>query len=133
MRLNNIGDVPLNNNGNNSYIKDVLHVPTITKNVVFVGQIVEQGMTVQFSLDGCFIKDKGRLVTHRSRGESKVIGADKTRAVQQSQHYLERRRDVAKSTLSDEEQREDARAEECVNSVWLRLKRLDKFDRLWTR
>ena len=52
---------PFNNNGNNSYIKDVLYVPTITKNLDSVGEIVKQGMTVQFSTDGCFIKDKGRL------------------------------------------------------------------------
>ena len=70
-----IGDVPFNNNGDNSYITDVLHVPTITKNLVSVGQIVEQGMTVQISLDGCFIEDKGRIVV-RGRRESRMLTLD---------------------------------------------------------
>ena len=35
--IEHIGDFPFNNNGNNSYIKDVLHAPTITKNLVFLG------------------------------------------------------------------------------------------------
>jgi hypothetical protein len=35
--IEKIDDVPFNNNGNNNYIKDVLHVPTITKKFVFVG------------------------------------------------------------------------------------------------
>jgi hypothetical protein len=39
--IEHIGNVPFNNDGNNSYIKDVLHVPTITKNLVSIGQTVE--------------------------------------------------------------------------------------------
>jgi hypothetical protein len=30
--------------GRTKYLKDVLHVPTITKNLVFVGQMAEQGL-----------------------------------------------------------------------------------------
>ena len=59
--------MPFNNNGKNSYIKDMLHVPTITNNLVSARKIVEQRMTVNFTLDGCFIKEKGRLVAHGLR------------------------------------------------------------------
>ena len=37
-------NVPFNEEGNQTYIKIVLHVPTLPKNLVSVGQIVEQGM-----------------------------------------------------------------------------------------
>ena len=49
---------------------DVLHVPTITKNLVSVGQMVEQGLQVQFNKHGCFVedfKDKCRLVAKGNR------------------------------------------------------------------
>ena len=51
---------------------DVLHVPTITKNLVSVGQMVEQGLQVQFNEHGCFVedfKDKCRLVAKGNRVE----------------------------------------------------------------
>ena len=41
--IEHIGDVALNNHDSKGYMKDVLHVSTITKNLVSVGQIVEQG------------------------------------------------------------------------------------------
>ena len=72
--IEHIGEVPFNN-GNNSYMKDVLHVPTITKNLVSVGQISEQGMIAQFTLDSCFIKDKGRSNVHPrcNKSEHRVV------------------------------------------------------------
>ena len=51
-----IGNVPFGKEGEQTYIKHVLHVPTITKNLVSVGQIVEQGMHVRFNNEGCFIE-----------------------------------------------------------------------------
>lgn len=40
-----IGNVPLSlKNGNIKYFGDVLHVPNITKNVVSIGKMVEQGL-----------------------------------------------------------------------------------------
>jgi len=43
--ITQIGKVPLSmQNGQTKYLKDVLHVPTITKNLVSVGQMVEQGL-----------------------------------------------------------------------------------------
>jgi hypothetical protein len=43
--ITQIGKVPLSmQDGQTKYLKDVLHVPTITKNLVYVGQMVEQGL-----------------------------------------------------------------------------------------
>ena len=39
--IRHIGIVPFGKEGSQTYIKNVLHVPTITKNLVSVGQIVE--------------------------------------------------------------------------------------------
>ena len=47
-------------------MKNVLHVPTITKNLVSV-QIVDQGMQVQFNRDRYFIEDGGQLIAHGRR------------------------------------------------------------------
>ena len=43
--------------GKPKHMADVLHVPTITKNLVFIGQMVEQGLQVKFNEDGCYVKD----------------------------------------------------------------------------
>mgnify|MGYP000689272179 CR=1 FL=1 len=41
---------------------NVLHVLPITKNLVSVGQIVDQGMQVRFTHLGCFIEEKGQVI-----------------------------------------------------------------------
>jgi hypothetical protein len=38
-------------------LKDVFYVPTITKNFVLVGQMMEQGLQMTFNPNGCFVKD----------------------------------------------------------------------------
>ena len=43
--------------GKPKYMADVLHVPMITKNLVSVGQMVEQGLQVKFNSNGCFVDD----------------------------------------------------------------------------
>jgi len=51
-------------------LKDVLHVPTITKKLVFVGQMVEQGLQVTSNPNGCFVEDmknQGKLIANRER------------------------------------------------------------------
>jgi hypothetical protein len=51
--------------GQTQYLKDVLHVPTIIKNLVSVGQMVEQGLQVTFNPNGCFVEDmnnQGKLI-----------------------------------------------------------------------
>jgi hypothetical protein len=44
-------------NGETKYLKYVLYVPTITKELVSVGQMVEQGLHVTFNPNGCFVED----------------------------------------------------------------------------
>jgi len=69
--ITQIGKVPLSMQyGQTKYLKDVLHVPTITKNLVFVSQIVEQGLQVIFNPNGCFVEDmknQGKLIVKGER------------------------------------------------------------------
>ena len=66
-----VGNVPLSmHDGKKKYMANVLHVLTITKNLVFFGQMVEQGLQVKFNENGCFVedfKDKCRLVAKGNR------------------------------------------------------------------
>ena len=55
----NVREVPLSHVGQKGKLMNVLHVPTITKNLVSVGQIVYQGMEVRFTHLGCFIEEEG--------------------------------------------------------------------------
>ena len=61
-----IGNVPLTlQDGNVKYLANVLHVPKITKNLVSVGKMVEQGLQVRFNADGLYVeeyKKNGKLV-----------------------------------------------------------------------
>jgi hypothetical protein len=41
---------------------NVLYVPTITQNLVSIGQIVDQGMQVRFTHLGAFIEQEGRII-----------------------------------------------------------------------
>lgn len=53
-----IQKVPLSMQGGKmKYLFDVRHVLDITKNLIFVGQIIEQGLYVHFNLDGCYVED----------------------------------------------------------------------------
>ncbi|MCO5547100.1 hypothetical protein L7F22_000542 [Adiantum nelumboides] len=60
------GNVPLSTrNGKEKYLANVLHVPNITKNLVSIGQMVEQGLLVKFNGDGLYVeeyKKNGKLV-----------------------------------------------------------------------
>ena len=60
----NVGEVPLSHVGQKGKLMNMLHVPTITKNLVLVGQIVDQGMEVRFTHLGCFIEEEGRVIAH---------------------------------------------------------------------
>ena len=44
---------------------NVLHVLTITKNLVSVGEIVDQGIQVRFTHLGCFIEEEGKVIAQR--------------------------------------------------------------------
>ena len=62
--IQHFGIVPFRNNDKLTYLKNVLHVPTITKNLVSIGQIVKQGMQVRFNNDRCFIERGEQVVAH---------------------------------------------------------------------
>ena len=64
--IRHIGNVPFGNNGHQTYLKNVLHVPT-TNNLISVGQIVEQVMQVRFNNEGCFIEKGDQVVAHGHR------------------------------------------------------------------
>ena len=49
------------------FCDNILHVPSITKNLISVGQIVEQGMQVRFNNDGCFIERGDQVIAHDRR------------------------------------------------------------------
>ncbi len=75
--ITQIGKVPLSmQDGQIKYLKDVLHVPTITKNLVSIGQMVEQRLQVIFNPNGCFVEDmknQGKLIAKRERNERMFI------------------------------------------------------------
>ena len=62
-----VGEVPLSHVGQKGKLMNVLHVPTITKNLVSVGQIVDQGMQVRFTHLGCFIEEDGQVIAQGRR------------------------------------------------------------------
>ena len=70
--VRHVENVPFGNDGKQTYLKNVLHVPTITKNLLSFDQIVEHGMQVQFKNEGCFVEKDGRLVAH-SRREGRMF------------------------------------------------------------
>ena len=56
--ITHIGKVPLAlHDGKTKSLSDVLHVPSIIKNLVSVGQMVEQGLQVRFNAKDCFVED----------------------------------------------------------------------------
>jgi hypothetical protein len=69
--ITQINKVPLSmQDGQKKYLKDVFHVPTITKKIVSIGQMVKQGLHVTFNLNGHFVEDmnnQGKLITKRKR------------------------------------------------------------------
>jgi len=71
MTLTQIGKVPplSMQDGQTKYLKDVFHVPTIIKNLVSIGQMVEQGLQVTFNPNGCFVKDMKNQSKLIAKGE----------------------------------------------------------------
>jgi hypothetical protein len=43
--------------GKIKYLKYVFYVPTITNNLISIGQMLEQGLQVTFNPNGCFVED----------------------------------------------------------------------------
>jgi hypothetical protein len=56
---------------------NVVHVSTITQNLVSIGQIVDQGMQVRFTHLGAFIEQKGRIIA-RGHRERRMFILDRT-------------------------------------------------------
>ena len=46
---------------------NVLHVPTITKNLMSAGQIIDQGMQVRFTHLVCFIEEEAQIIVQGRR------------------------------------------------------------------
>ena len=65
--IEHIRDVPLSHVGQNGIMRNILHVPTITKNLVSVSQIVDQRMQVRFTHHRCFIEEEGRIIAQGRR------------------------------------------------------------------
>jgi hypothetical protein len=69
--IKQIGKVPLSmQDGQTKYLKNVHRVPTITKNLVSVGQMVEQRLQVTFNPNGYFVEDmknQGKLITKEEK------------------------------------------------------------------
>lgn len=47
-------------------VKEVLHVPNLTANLLLVSKIVEKGNIVMFTEEGCIIKDRTNKVKTRA-------------------------------------------------------------------
>ncbi len=71
--ITQIDKVPLSmQDGQTKYLKEVLHVPTIIKKLVSIGQMVEQSLQVTFNPNGCFVEDmknQCKLITKGERNE----------------------------------------------------------------
>ena len=87
--IENVGEVPLSHVGKKGKLMNVLHVPTITKNLVSFGQIVDQGMQVRFT----------HLGLHRGRRPSYCSRAPRWENVH-PRHQWHRHRHVHKMTKS---------------------------------
>ena len=74
-----VGQIPLQDTcGTRNKLIDVLHVPTITKNLISIGQMVEKGLQVKFNYKGCFIEDpkKGYKVIAKRKKEGRMFTMD---------------------------------------------------------
>ena len=60
--IEHVGEVPLSHVGQKWKLMNILHVSSITKNLVSVGQIVDQGMQVRFTHLRCFIEEEGKVI-----------------------------------------------------------------------
>ena len=56
--IEHVWKVPLSmHDGKMNHMDNVLHVPTITKNLTFVDQMVNRGLLVKFHKHACFVED----------------------------------------------------------------------------
>ena len=77
--IEHVGEVPLSHVRQKGKLMNVLHISTITKNLVSVGQIVDQGMQVRFTHLGCFIEDEGKVIAQgRREGRMFILDRNQT-------------------------------------------------------
>ena len=62
-----VGEVPICHVGQKGKLMNVLHVPTITKNLMSAGQIIDQGMQVRFTHLVCFIEEEAQIIVQGRR------------------------------------------------------------------
>ena len=75
--IQHVYNVSFGKEGQNTCVKNVLYVLTITKNLASVDQIVEERMQVCFNKDECLIKRKGRLIARERReGRTFILNLD---------------------------------------------------------
>lgn len=72
MRVKSVGDTLLKVDDNNIVANNVLHVPTLSVNLLSVSKIVEHGNTVLFTRDGCIIKNQNGAVIAKCKAENGV-------------------------------------------------------------
>ena len=73
--IEHIGGVPLSYVGQKGRLMNVMHVPTITKNLLSIKQIIDQGMQVRFTHLGCFIEEEGQIIV-QGRQEGRMFILD---------------------------------------------------------
>ena len=56
--IEHVGEVPLSHVRQKGKLMNVLHIPTITKNLVLIGYIVDQGMQVRLTYLGASSKKR---------------------------------------------------------------------------
>ena len=73
----NVGEVPLSHVRHKGKLMNMLQVPTITKNLVSIGQIVDQGMQCRFTHLGCFIGEERQGIA-QGRRDGRMFILDST-------------------------------------------------------
>ena len=59
---------------------NVLHVSMITKNLVSIGHIIDQGMQVRFTHLGCIIEEEGKVIRQgRQEGRMFILETNEVR------------------------------------------------------
>ena len=60
--IEHVGKVPLSmHDGKTKHMAEMLCIPTITKNLVFVGQMVDHGLQVKFNKHDYFVEESNQV------------------------------------------------------------------------
>ena len=59
--------IPLSHFGHRGKLMHVLYITTITKHLILVRQIVDQGMQARFTHLGCVIEEEGQIIVQQRR------------------------------------------------------------------